>query len=176
MLKRLRRDERGVAAVEFALLFPIMLLLYFGTVEVTMAFLANGRASHVASVVGDLVTQTPSVKQTDMDDIFDVGTMIMKPFPATSLKLRITSITADPGTGTPKVIWSYARGITKTPTGVATGFPSGLLAASESMIKADVEYTYTSPVQQTLPNPMTFKTTYYIKPRRSSEVIWDSAP
>jgi hypothetical protein len=130
----------------------------------------------VASVVGDLVTQTPSVKQTDMDDIFDVGTMIMKPFPATSLKLRVTSITADPSTGTPKVIWSYAQGLPKTPTGAASGFPSGLLAASESMVQADVEYTYTSPLQQTLPNPTVFKTTYYIKPRRSSEVMWDSTP
>jgi Flp pilus assembly protein TadG len=176
MLKRFRKDETGVAAVEFAILFPIMLLLYFGTVEVTMAFLANGRASHVASVVGDLVTQTPSVKQTDMDDIFTVGDSIMKPFPATSLKLRITSITADPSSGTPKVIWSYAKGLTKSPVGNATGFPAGLLAASESMIQADVEYTYTSPVQQTLPNPLTFKTTYYIKPRRSSEVVWDSTP
>lgn len=176
MLKRFQRDERGIAAIEFALLFPVMLLLYFGAVEVTTAFLANGRASHVASVVGDLVTQTPSVKKAEMDDIFDVGTSIMQPFPATSLKLRITSITADPGTGTPKVIWSYARGMTKSPTGPASGFPAGLLAASESMIQTDVEYTYTSPVQQTLPRPMTFKTTYYIKPRRSSEVLWDTAP
>jgi Flp pilus assembly protein TadG len=176
MLKRFRTDEGGVAAVEFALLFPIMLLLYFGTVEVTMAFLANGRASHVASVVGDLVTQTPSVKTSDLDDIFDVGTSIMKPFPAASLKLRITSITADPDTGAPKVVWSYARGMTKSPTGPAAGFPTGLLAASESMIRTDVEYTYTSPVQQTLPRPLTFKTTYFIKPRRSSEVVGDHIP
>jgi Flp pilus assembly protein TadG len=176
MLKRFRKDEDGIAALEFALLFPIMLLLYFGTVEVTMAMLANGRASHVASVVGDLVTQMPSVKQGDMTDIFAVGNAVMKPFPTASLKLRISSITADPSTGTPKVVWSSASGLTPLSAGPASGFPTGLLAASESMIQADVEYTYTSPLQQTMPLPLTFKTTYYIKPRRSSEVMWDSTP
>jgi Flp pilus assembly protein TadG len=176
MLKRFRRDERGVAAIEFALLFPIMLLLYFGTVEVTMAFLANGRASHVASVVGDLVTQTPSFKQAEMTDIFAVGTSIMKPFPTASLKLQVTSIRAD-DKGAPQLVWRCVKGSNCAQlTGSASGFPAGLLAANESMIQTDVEYTYTSPVQQTLPRPMTFKTTYYIKPRRSSEVLWDTAP
>jgi hypothetical protein len=74
------------------------------------------------------------------------------------------------------VIWSYAQGLPVTPDGKAAGFPSGLLAASESIIRTDVEYTYTSPIGQTIPLPLTFKSTYYIKPRRSSEVIGNGIP
>ncbi len=172
MLKLFRRDERGVAAVEFALLFPIMLLLYFGTAEVTMAMIANGRASHVASVVGDLVTQMPSVKQSDMTDIFAVGNAIMKPFPTSQLKLRISSVTADPTTGTPRIDWSSVQGMTPLARGTASGFPAGLLAPNESIIMTEVQYTYASPVRQTIPNPLTFSGKYYIKPRRSSAVLW----
>jgi Flp pilus assembly protein TadG len=171
MLKRLRTDERGVAAMEFALLFPVLLLLYFGVAELTAGMMANGRAAHVASVVGDLVTQMPTVKQNDIDDIFLVGAAIMKPFPTTSLKLRVTSVRADDA-GVPKVIWSKGQGLSPISTGTASGFPSGLLAAKESMIQTEVEYTYASPIGQTMPTPLTFKTKYYIKPRRSSEVTW----
>jgi Flp pilus assembly protein TadG len=172
MLRHFRRDDAGVAAIEFALLFPVMLLLYFGTAEVTMAMISNGRASHVASVVGDLVTQMPSVTKTDMEDIFAVGNAIMKPLPTAPLKMRISSVTGDPKTGTPTIKWSKAQGFTPLNTGAASGFPAGLLAPSESIVMAEVEYTFTSPIQQTLPKPLTFTGKYYIKPRRSSEVAW----
>ena len=172
-MKRFRTDERGVAAMEFALLFPVMLLLYFGVAELTVGMMANGRAAHVASVVGDLVTQMPAVKQQDMSDVFLVGSAIMQPFPTASLKMKVTSIKAD-GSGAPKLKWSCDKGAPSTCsqlTGPAVGFPAGLLAANESMIQTEVEYTYTSPTQLTMPLPLTFKSKYYIKPRRSSEVI-----
>ncbi|MGH6910036.1 MAG: TadE/TadG family type IV pilus assembly protein [Phenylobacterium sp.] len=172
MLKRFRNDERGVAAIEFALLFPIMLLLYFGVAELTVGMMANGRAAHVASVVGDLVTQMPSVKQQDMNDVFLVGSAIMKPFPTASLKMTVTSIQAD-SSGSPKLVWQCVKGSTCTkPTGTAPGFPSGLLGANEGMIQTDVEYTYTSPTRLTMPLPLTFKSKYYIKPRRSDAVLF----
>jgi len=173
-LKRFRTDERGVAAIEFALLFPIMLLLYFGVAELTVGMMANGRAAHVASVVGDLVTQMPAVKQDDMKDVFLVAGAIMKPFPTDSLKMKVTSIKAD-SSGVPKLIWSCEKGVTScskfSGTGTASGFPAGLLANNESMIQTEVEYTYTSPTRLTMPLPLTFKSKYYIKPRRSDEIV-----
>lgn len=176
LLKRFRKDERGVAAMEFALLFPVMLLLYYGVAELTVGMMANGRAAHVASVVGDLVTQMPAVNKDDMKDIFLVGNSIMQPFPTTTLKMTVTSIRAD-NNGVPKLIWSCDQANVCSQfsgTGTAPGFPSGLLAANEAMIQTEVQYTYSSPIHQTMPTPLTFKTKYYIKPRRSSEVIWDS--
>lgn len=172
-MKRFREDERGVAAMEFALILPVMLLLYFGVAELTVGMMANGRASHVASVVGDLVTQMPAVKQQDMTDIFLVADSIMKPFATATLKMKVTSIRAD-SSGSPKLVWSCEKAsptVCSQLTGTASGFPSGLLAANEAMIQTEVEYTYTSPTRLTMPLPLTFKSKYYIKPRRSSEVI-----
>ena len=73
MLKRLRSDIRGIAAVEFALIAPVVILLYCGFAELTMAMMAERRAAHTASVVADLVAQTPSISSAELTDIWTVG-------------------------------------------------------------------------------------------------------
>jgi Flp pilus assembly protein TadG len=172
-LRHWRGDERGVAATEFALMAPIMMLLYYGAAEFTMAMMANGRAGHVASVIGDLTSQTGSLHANEMTDIFTVGNAIMKPFPTTPLKLRVSSVKAD-SSGVPKILWSCEQGLPHLGNGTAAGFPPGLLAAGDSVIMAEVQYTYDSPIHKALPAPLTFQEKYYIKPRRSSEVLRDS--
>jgi Flp pilus assembly protein TadG len=169
--KSWRRDERGVAAMEFAFIAPLMVLLYFALAELTSAIMANGRAAHVASVVGDLVSQEGgTLTNSQLDNIFGIGDAIMKPFPTTTMKYRITSVRAD-ANGVPQVTWSYEKGMTHL-TGKATEFPTGLLATGESVITSEVQYTYTSPIQQVIPKPLTFSTKYYIKPRRVTEVAY----
>lgn len=172
-LKRLRRDDRGVAAMEFALMAPILMVLYYAAAELTSGMIANGRAGHVASVVGDLVSQTNTLKQSELTDIFAVGNAIMKPFPTASLKFRVTSVKAD-SSGVPKIIWSAEQGMSHLGAGTASGFPSGLLAAGDSVIMSEVQYTYTSPIQRTIPTPLTFNSKYYIKPRRTADVAFDA--
>ena len=66
--RHLARDSRGVAAVEFALLLPILLLLYFGVVELTQGVMTQQRANHVAATVGDLVSQSSSLASADVAD------------------------------------------------------------------------------------------------------------
>jgi hypothetical protein len=51
-----------------------------------------------------------------------------------------------------------------------SGFPPNLLVAGDSVIQADVQYTYTSPLLYVLPTPLTFHDTFYLKPRRSTSV------
>jgi hypothetical protein len=55
--------------------------------------------------------------------------------------------------------------------GVAvSSFPPNLLVAGDSVIMADVQYAFTSPLQMTLPSPVTYSNTFYLKPRRSTSV------
>jgi Flp pilus assembly protein TadG len=166
------RDQRGLAAVEFALLAPVMILLYCGLGELTLAMMAERQAAHSASVVGDLVAQTPSMNTVQMTDIFNVGASIMAPFPAAPLKLRVSSVKADVN-GVPKVIWTQDHGVgTLTPGDTMAGFPAALLAAGDSVVQADVSYTFTSPIQQVVHAPISFSQSFYFKPRRSADVTF----
>lgn len=169
-LKRARDDQRGVAAIEFALIAPVAILLYCGFAELTMAMMAERRAAHTASVVADLVSQTPSVTTAAMTDIFNVGNSIIYPFPAAPLLLRVTSVTAD-AQGVARVTWSKGHGMGALTGGAAIpSVPANLLAVGDSVIMADVQYAYTSPLKMTLPTALTFKDTFYLKPRRSASV------
>jgi Flp pilus assembly protein TadG len=171
MLRRLLKDIRGVSAVEFALIAPVMIMLYLGLAEMTMGLMANRRVSHVASAVGDLVAQFPSTSTSDIDDIFEVGEAVMSPFPAGTLSIRLTSVKADVN-GTPKVVWSRVHGtaLSALAANATVTLPENLIAANESVIMADTRYTYTSTVTQALPDSMVFSDTYYLRPRRSDAV------
>lgn len=172
MLKRLAKDKRGVSAVEFALVAPVMILLYFGLAELTMAMMAERRASHTASAIADLVAQTPQINQTEMDAIFMIGDAILKPFPTTTLKMRVTSVKAD-ANNIPKVTWSKSKNLSPLTAGsTVTSFPANLLAANESLVMAESSYTFTSPLKKVMPNGITFSQKFYLKPRKSAEVVW----
>ena len=92
-LRGFRDDRRGVSAVEFALIAPIMILFYFGMAEICQGFMAKKRAEHIASAIADLVAQTDDVTTAELNDIYAASTQIMRPFPTGSLKQRITSVT-----------------------------------------------------------------------------------
>lgn len=163
---RLRADIAGVAAIEFAFIAPILVTMYFGIAELTQAMIAQRRTSHAASTIGDLVAQSTCVTNANVTDIFTVGQTILAPFPTAPLKMRITSISAD-AAGTTTVDWSKGQGM--SPVSGSITVPSGVIAANQSVIKAEATYTYTSPVNYVLPSPVTFTNSYYLRPRLSDK-------
>jgi hypothetical protein len=60
--------------------------------------------------------------------------------------------------------------------GTVAGFPANLLAAGDSVIQADVQYTFTSPLKYVMPNDVTFNDTYYLKPRSGTAVTCSDCP
>ena len=168
-LRRFRDDRRGVSAVEFALIAPIMILFYFGMAEICQGFMAKKRVEHVASAIADLVAQTDDVSTAELNDIYAASTQVMKPFPTASLKQRITSVTRN-SSGTPKVDWSSNKGWTSRSTGSTVTVPANMIANGESLVMAEVEYVYSSPFDYVMPQQMTFRKTFYLRPRQTDVV------
>ncbi len=169
LMRSFAKDSRGVAAIEFALIAPVMILLYCGVAELGQALVADAKTSHVASAVGDLVAQTDTVSTNDLSDIFSIGTTIMSPFPTATLQMRVTSVTAN-AAGKPLVDWSRGYGgYTALAANSAVTVPMAL-AAGDSLIMTQSQYQYTSVIRYILPHALTYNAAFYLRPRRSDKV------
>lgn len=87
---KLVRDSRGVAAIEFSFIMPVLLLVYFGLVDLTAMVSMNRKVTYAASVVADLVTQNDTtVKGTDITDYLNAAEMVMKPTPMSGVRVEV---------------------------------------------------------------------------------------
>ena len=101
-------DVRGVASIEMALIFPMMLIIFVGLVDASNLMTANRRVTLTASTLGDLVTQAPGeIWTTDMDGFFSAAQSIMDPFPADSIIMEFFTFQKS-GTGA-ALAWSYSN-------------------------------------------------------------------
>ncbi|MCQ4631694.1 MULTISPECIES: TadE/TadG family type IV pilus assembly protein [Shinella] len=109
ILLRLRRfveDRRGVGAIEFAIVAPLMIMAYVSAFEITVGFTLSRKVSRAASTVSDLVTQNGSTNAAVLDTMKDVTASVIAPFPqATGYTLKITGVTID-ADGKATVAWS----------------------------------------------------------------------
>ena len=172
MLKRLAvmfRTSGGAAAIEFALLAPVMILMFFAVVELSAAVDCRTRVTNTASTAADLVAQETVVSSTDMANVFAALNAIVYPYPSAGSKIVITSI-IDNGSGGGKVAWSDAQNGTPRTVGSAVTVPTGLITSGGSVILAEVTYTYTSSTTQFLTGPITMTNIFYARPRRSASV------
>lgn len=173
-LARFGLDRRGVSALEFALIAPVLILIYFGVGELCEAMMAQRRTVHSTSALGDLVTQSQTITSSDISDMFSAASTIMAPFPTTTLKLRLTSVTLN-SSGIAKVDWSCGKnGLAANATNSTySGLPSGLLTTSgDSIVVAEGQYAWASPVAYVLPSGLNFNEIFYLKPRKSAQVVW----
>lgn len=164
ILQRLRRDRRGVSAVEFALIAPVAISFYMGSAEFCQGFMAQKRMGHVTSQVADMLAQQEQVDTAGIDNLFDIGSQIMKPFSATPLKIRVSSVVVG-GDGVAKVAWSRGRGLTARTVGEVITPPTGLVGAGQSVIMSEATYDYDSPVDYLMPTVTRFSQTYWLRPR-----------
>lgn len=76
LLARLRRDQSGLALIEFAYSLPVLMLLGFTGVEVANLAIANMRVSQIAMTVADNLSRAkqsvplglPQLREVDIND------------------------------------------------------------------------------------------------------------
>ncbi len=166
---RLWHDRRGVSAVEFALIAPVMIVILFGTIEVSLLLTADRKVTQATSAVADLVAQDDVITADEILDIFTASSAIMQPYDTAGLQMRVTSVLMDVD-GAIAVGWSEGQGMTPLAPGSSVSVPAGILQPNTSIIMAEVSYDYTSTLGTFLTAPIGLGDTFYLRPRRSQSV------
>ncbi|MBO3758594.1 TadE/TadG family type IV pilus assembly protein [Ciceribacter sp. L1K22] len=133
LLARLRDDRNGIGGVEFALLFPILLVGYLAAFEFTIGFSVMKRATAAASSVADLVSQ----QEGDIDKAFltrmnDFAAATFAPYSDAGLELTVSGIAVDTS-GNAKIAWSWKNDNT-TPYTEGDSVSIGEFAQADSFL------------------------------------------
>jgi Flp pilus assembly protein TadG len=168
-LSRLSADERGVSAVEFALILPLMLTMYFGAVEVSTGIAIDRKVTLTARAVCDLVSQSTTINNSAMTAILNASQAVMAPYSTGSAKVTVTLISID-NTGKATVAWSDSLNGTARTKGSAVTLPSALAVPNSSLILGEVDYNYTPTIGYVLTGSMTLHDQIYMRPRLSDTI------
>jgi Flp pilus assembly protein TadG len=179
-LRQIRRDQRGVSAVEFAMIAPLMIMLYFGVIEVSQGVAVDRKVMLAARSLADLVSQSMSVTGTERSNVFDAAIAVTEPYKTTPLKMTMTQVKIDPVTSKASVDWSFAKGTGASPkTGDVTTnipvefFPNPKAPAGTPafyLIWGEAEYTYVPIFARPVIGTLTFRERSFMSPRQSTKV------
>jgi Flp pilus assembly protein TadG len=171
-LKTYGANKKAMAAVEFALIAPVLIAMLFGGAEVSQLLAADRKITQAASTLADLAAQDDALTCAEMDGLVAATQMVAQPLSATPLTLQVSSVVLS-GTS-PVVEWSRGIGcaVTRAP-GSAGPVPANLIPnASSGIIVGEVSYTYTSGFSALFVPNMTIRKQFALLPRRSSKVCF----
>lgn len=178
LLAQFRRAKDGLAAVEFALLLPVMITLFFGVVEVSLALACRADVTNVASTAADLIAQESSVSTSDMSNVWSALNAILYPYSTSVAQITVSSIKYDTSTNSltaGKVAWSCTKNGTARTLNTTVTLPSGLMVANGSVIMSEITYNYTSPTTKIITGTKVMTNTFYTKPRRVAQITGPSS-
>lgn len=168
-IRHLVRDRRGVSAVEFALLAPLMVGLYLSGVEISEGISIDRKVTLTAGAMANLASQTSTISNADMTNIFNAAKQVVAPYPTGKLAIVVTCLTID-STGAAKVSWSDTyQGIARS-VGSVVAIPSALAVPNTSLIFSEVFYDYTPTIGHTITGALTLTDKMFMAPRQSTTV------
>ena len=147
-LRSLRREHSGVAALEFALILPLMAVMLMGMVEIFSLIQAYGKALSAAQTVSDLTSRADSQTTASMNAIVTGAQAVLYPLASdsTHLGIQVASVGIS-SAGQPVLLWSFSWG---SAPAVDISAASGLAPNGQSVIMVSSRYTHESPLNYIL--------------------------
>lgn len=137
------RDRRGVAMVEFALILPVMLLLYLGGVQLQDAMSCKRKVTITTRAAVDLIAQNTNGTTTaaEIQANLLAATQVMQPFNGSNAQIRVTELSTDKY-GRTWIIWSRGQNTGSYPRGVRATVPAAMATPGTTFLVAQVSYPY----------------------------------
>jgi Flp pilus assembly protein TadG len=165
-IRRFRRDNRAVSAVEFAILMPLMVTIFLGGTEITQGITIKRKTTIATRTLADLVAQDINITNAEMTAIFAATTAVISPYPSNAFYMIVSSVMID-ADGNAKILWSSASsGDSPHAVNDPVTLPPGLNAyPNTSLIWAEAKFTYTPMVGYLITGSMDLNDRVYLRPR-----------
>ena len=175
-------DSSGVAATEFAVIVPLMLAMFFGTVEFSSGVAVDRKVTLVARALSDLTSQSLSTtSDTELQNIFAASSAILTPYSVTPIQPTISEIYVD-ASKIAKIQWSKSATlslVSGAPTAVLKNsshskgdvvtIPPGLQVPGTWLIFSEIDYKYVPAVGYMMNKlGVTLHDVTYTRPRQST--------
>jgi len=165
-----RFNQSGVAAIEFALVLPFMLYLYFGGVELIQAIMIHRQTALTATTVGNIISQYTSISSgTQMPDILNASAQIFSPYSAANATVVVSLVTID-SSGKATVTWSQALNGSARTTGQSINVPGTLDIPNTTLVLSEVTYAYTPSFDFIGMGTKSLTASIYMVPRASTTI------
>ena len=106
---RLWRDDRGVSAIEFALVMPFMITLLLFSASVNDSVNTTTEIGKVTSTVADILSQSPTITKDTIDTNFKAANLLVGPSRVGSLEIFVVGVEVK-ADKTTEVLWSRDNG------------------------------------------------------------------
>jgi len=168
-LARLAQERRGLAAVEFAMLLPMMMTLYLGSVEITTAVAIQRKVTLTARALADLSSQFTAIAASDMNNILNSSSDIIAPYASAQLASVVSELSIN-AQGQATVVWSATLNGTARTVGSVVAVPTNLAVANTYLILGEAQYTYSPTYGYVVTGTLTLSDQIYMRPRQSNSI------
>lgn len=137
--KRFLSDRRGIGGVEFALLAPMLIVIYLCAFELMMGFSVSKKVTAASSTIADLVSRADkSVVKSDLAGMVDVADAIFVPYSVNNLSLKITGVKVDSNKQA-TTAWSWSStGTAPYAVGSSINVPADMLIADTFLVHSEL--------------------------------------
>jgi Flp pilus assembly protein TadG len=168
-LDRFAKERRGIAAVEFAMLLPMMMTLFLGSVEVTTGIAIQRKVTLTARAVADLSSQFTAIANTDMTNVLNASSDIIAPYASAQLATVVSELSIN-AQGQATVVWSDTLNGTARTVGSTVTVPSNLAIANTYLILGEAQYKYSPSYGFVVTGTLTLSDQIYMRPRQANSI------
>ncbi len=172
----LLQDKSGVGAVEFAFVAPILVVMYIGAVEISLALAVDTKVSRAGNLTLDLITQGTSTSRNELEAMEDVAESVLAPYDGSDVELRYTAIQVSADGATARVVWSWGNEtLIPYAENSVEDIPDSLMVADAYYVRGEIlkTHNFITDIEFT-PAPsatqLDLNETYYMRPRLGTEV------
>jgi Flp pilus assembly protein TadG len=179
LCRRFVASTRAVAAVEFAMIMPVMLIMFLSSFDAGNGIAIYLKVRAATYTLGAITNQYNTIQSTDMTAITGATASVLAPYPSSPTIVVISQIKATSNSAA-TVSWSYsptsgsalAAGstINNLPTNLAKNTCNNTYPCY--LIFAQVSYTFTPQFGSFMTGPITLSDNLYVTPRSSTCVVY----
>lgn len=168
-------EDRAIAAVEFALILPLMLFLFVGVAQVGQAIEISRKVTVTTRIVTDLVTQYSTVSCSTLNTVLAASAQVIAPYSSSNLTITVSEIDTVSNKATMPWTASLKGNGTMTCSTPNSNFtlPSQLLQSSSTAsyyIYGQVTYSFTPVLGYKIIGTIPISGQIYMSPRLTNSI------